>query len=311
MAEGKWALDLRPEMPQEEAARHVLQARLEAVRGQLARATDGAARDAEAVHQLRVATRRADAALRLFRDCLPRRAYRAARERLRSARRAAGAARDWDVFLLALRARLAEARPEEAAGVDLLIAYALGRRDAAQAALDALAPAHPDDFGDLIAATVEAVRPPREPGLERLQDMARVTLAGLLGPFDLAAAGDLKNYEHLHQVRILGKRLRYAMEVLACCFAPRLREGLYPMVEEMQETLGRANDSHVAIGRLAALRERLRDWPETWGRVKGGVEGLLRFHQRRLPQERRRFLRWLEGWREAEPAAVLGEPAGG
>ena len=46
--------------------------------------------------------------------------------------------------------------------------------------------------------------------------------------------------------RIGAARLRYAMEVFADCFPPPFREVLYPMVEEMQEILGRANDSQVA-----------------------------------------------------------------
>ena len=49
-------------------------------------------------HQLRVATRRAGAALEIFRDCLPEKDYQTARKQLRRLRRAAGAARDWDVL---------------------------------------------------------------------------------------------------------------------------------------------------------------------------------------------------------------------
>jgi hypothetical protein len=57
---------------------------------------------------------------------------------------------------------------------------------------------------------------------------------------------------------------------------------------------------------LAGLRDRLKaTWPEEWARLKAGIEGLLRYHQRRLPQERRRFLKWLETWREAGGREVL------
>src|SRR5207244_2148550 len=67
--------------------------------------------------------------------------------------------------------------------------------------------------------------------------------------WDHAASGDLKDYAHLHQVRIQGKRLRYAMEVFADCFAADFKEELYPQIEEMQEILGSANDSHVGAQR--------------------------------------------------------------
>jgi len=75
-------------------------------------------------------------------------------------------------------------------------------------------------------------------------------------------------------------------------------------VEEMQEILGRANDSHVAGQRLMALREHLaRVRPAEWKRFKLGIEGLLRYHQRRLPQQRRQFLKWWDRWEKgAEPA---------
>src|SRR5262245_29019767 len=81
--------------------------------------------------------------------------------------------------------------------------------------------------------------------------------------------------EHLHQVRILGKRLRYAMEVFADCFALAFREKLYPLVEQMQEVLGNANDSHVAGRRLEALSARLQALvPAQWKRLRPGLEGL-------------------------------------
>ena len=100
--------------------------------------------------------------------------------------------------------------------------------------------------------------------------------------------------------------LRYAMEVFADCFAPPFREQLYPAVEEMQDILGRANDSHVASQRLAVLRDRLRVLRSTdWKRFKLGIEGLLRSHQQRLPRERRHFLKWWSRWQESGAEAVF------
>src|SRR5271166_2129584 len=60
----------------------------------------------------------------------------------------------------------------------------------------------------------------------------------LLGELNQTASDDLNDCENLHQVRIIGKRLRYAMEVFAGCFAPPFREKLYPAMEEMQTILG-------------------------------------------------------------------------
>jgi hypothetical protein len=96
------------------------------------------------------------------------------------------------------------------------------------------------------------------------------------------------------------------MEVFADCFTTSFRDTLYPMVEEMQEILGRANDSHVAAERLARLRDRCRRaWPDTWPRLQPGVDSLIRYHRRRLPQERRRFLRWWERWLKSGTEGLL------
>lgn len=309
MADGKWIPNLRSEMGLSEAAVQVLRLRLDVVTRQLPLVLQQAHEDPEHVHQLRVATRRADAALRIFRCCLPGRVYREVRARLRTYRRAAGAARDWDVFLLALGQRSTEVPEGEKTGIDFLIGYALGHREAAAVGLAALEDKPTDSFAAFVEETLDEVRDPD--GDERLGDLARRTLTTLLARLERTASGNLRDYDQLHQVRIAGKRLRYAIEVLSDCFPPAMRETLYPRVEEMQELLGRANDSHVATGRLLGLSDALADWPTTRERVAPGLEALLRYHQRRLPAERRRFVKWWEAWRKLQPETLLHEPPAG
>jgi CHAD domain-containing protein len=311
MADGKWIDGLGPELPLLEAARRVLLVRLEVVRDHLPRVIHDADKDPEHVHQLRVATRRAGAALRIFGGCLPERALRRAKRRLRALRRAAGEARDWDVFLIDLAERAAERPSAERPGLDFLIGFAVGRRAAVQPGLELTARQHGADFTSFVADVVATLRPPQDG--TTLIDLARPTLAQLRHELHEAAAGDLTDYAHLHQVRIAGKRLRYALEVFADCFAPAIRRDLYPQVEEVQEVLGRANDSHVADGRLAALRDRLRHTPGLGAeRYEAGIEALHRFHRRRLPQERRAFLKWWDDWRSGggELLAALTVGAG-
>ena len=75
----------------------------------------------------------------------------------------------------------------------------------------------------------------------------------------------------------------------------------------MQEILGRANDSYMASERLKQIREHLRlAWPEVWSRVEAGVGAALQHHQKSLPTERRRFLRWWKQW-QTEGAPQLEE----
>lgn len=295
MAEGKWIPDVEADTPLSKAARHVLVLRFDVVRDRLPLAVNEADADVEYVHQLRVGTRRAGAALRIFGSLLPDRLQRRARKTLRRLRRAAGAARDWDVFLASLAERLTRVNARERRGLDLLIGYAHGQRACAQAGLVEAAEKHGERLPELIEEFADALEDSSDK--RELRDAAVPTLTQLLLELEEAAGGDLSAYEQLHEVRILGKRFRYAMEVFASCFAADFRDKYYPAIEEMQELLGHANDSHVAAGHLRELRARLmRTQPERWRGFAPGIEALLRYHERRLPQQRRAFIRWWRAW---------------
>src|SRR6516165_517998 len=103
MHDGKWIEGLGPLLSVAEAARLALQVRLEVVRYFLPLAMHDSDRDLEHVHRLRVGTRRAAAALRIFGHTLPEKVLRKVRRTLRSLRQAAGEARDWDVFVTELQ----------------------------------------------------------------------------------------------------------------------------------------------------------------------------------------------------------------
>jgi CHAD domain-containing protein len=306
MAEGKWIDDLDADTPLDDAARHVLAVRLEVVRDHLPKALREPDKDPEHVHQLRVGTRRAGAAVDIFALCLPDKAYDKARKGLRKIRRAAGAARDWDVFLASL-AEWPSRGEAQRPGLDFLGGYAAGQRLSAQDHLRAVCADQPFEFDRLLAETVAGVEMPADGEYRVLLDLARPLLEERLRALDEAAARDLTDYGNLHQVRIAGKRLRYAMEVFAPCFAPAFKEELYPAVEEMQEILGNANDSHVATGRLEALREKLRlARPDGGKRFRAGLDALLRYHRLRLPRERKRFLAWWKRWEKSGAEEALG-----
>jgi CHAD domain-containing protein len=304
MADGKWINDLSADTPLAEAARRVLKVRFDMVRNNLPLAIDKAGEDVEHVHQLRVATRRARAALDVFKVCLPGKAYDAARKHLRRIRRAAGAARDWDVFLEHLTAP-GKVASRHRAGMDMLIGYAISRRAGAQTDLTDLGrQKRPAKFADASAELLDAVQACGG-SLRTLIDLAVPTLAELWRELARAAAGDLDDYAHLHQVRIIGKRLRYAMEVFAGCFAARFRDELYPAIEEMQEILGLANDSHVAIGRLQEILEQVERLPPAQRkRLTAGVAALLKRHEQRLTEQADAFRKWWKHWAGSEDFVV-------
>jgi CHAD domain-containing protein len=306
MAGGKWIDGLTADTATADAARRVLTVRLEVVREYLPLAVHASDKDPEHVHQLRVGTRRARAALDIFACCLPPKVARAARKQLRDIRRAAGEARDWDVFLLALAERARQQNRRHRAGLDLLMGFAVAQRTVAQAHLEKAAGDDPFAIDRFLADTLAAVLAPDADGPRTLANLARPVLTDVLHELETAGSQDLDDYEHLHQVRIIGKRLRYAMEVFADCFARPFRDDFYPAVEEMQEILGNANDSHVAAGRLEKLRGELQiRLPVEWKRLQPGIDGLLRYHHERLPRERDHFRGWWERWRQAGGETTL------
>lgn len=297
MAESKWLVELDGETPLADAARQVLAERLRLVPERLAGALYEPDRDLEHVHQLRVATRRAGAALAVFEVCLPARDFERARRRLRRLRRAAGAARDADVFMQTIATRSLRARPAQRSGLDYLLGYAGGQRLAAQRNLVRATRRKPRDWRLYFADVLDAVAQPAAP--RTLGELARPHLARLIADLENAAHQDLHEYGHLHQVRILGKQLRYAMEIFAGCHDADFRERFYPAIVAMQEILGNANDSYVAAGRLSEIRASLEmRLPRAWKRLGPGLEALLRFHERRLPACRRQFDAWWHGWLE-------------
>lgn len=301
MAEGKFISHLHAHMPLVEGARRVFAVRLEVVRQHIPAALQEADQDPEHIHQLRVSTRRAGAAARIFALCLPHRLAGKLGQKLRRLRRAAGDARDWDVFFATVAARFMRAPQPQRPGLDFLLGYSKGQRAAAQLALRAAIENAGTELHQLQTAVDKALRQPsKNSRLNTLADLALPTLTGLLRQLDEAAAQDLQPYEHLHRVRILGKRLRYAMEVFESCYDAPFRNQYYLAVEEMQDLLGHANDSYVAAQHLALLAQQLQDTqPGSCQRWQAGIQGLLNFHQRRLPKQRRLFISWWQRWRQS------------
>ena len=297
MADGKWIDDLTGDVTWTDAARHVLRLRLEAVTDRMPDAILRADQNIEYVHQLRVSTRRAGAAVRIFRDLMPAKLHHTVKKRLKRIRRAAGEARDWDVFQEMLVQRLDAGARTLSAGLDFLLGYTQGQRALAQSHLAELQSLIDEDLPAFLNDVIDSIA--EESGTFR--EHAVPLLTSLARDLETAASRELTDYEDLHRVRILGKQLRYAMEVFGSCFDPEFRDSIYPAVESMQEILGHANDSYVATCRLGEIRTRLeRTLPGHAAGFRNGIGALIKYHQRRLGDQRRRFLKWRTEWRKAE-----------
>lgn len=295
MADGKWIEGLTPSTPASEAARVILTTRLGVVRVTLPAAVERAAEDVEHVHQLRVGTRRAGAALNLLGDTIAGKWRSQTKKSLRSLRRAAGEARDWDVFILGL----SEARPLSLAtgkpAHDFLLGHALNERARAQDALVAAAADQGPEFTDLcdeLSAAIEEGDTTRTFG-----EVAENEIGELFAAFNEAVDANPSEPVELHLLRIHAKRVRYAMELFVGCFAPAFRNVLYPEVEKLQEVLGTMQDAHVGLGRLELLRDRVeRMLPKEWVRLKPGIMGQIASLKRKLPVCRKQFNAWRTSW---------------
>lgn len=251
----KWIDDVDPGDRTVDVAARTLAARLCAVVELLPLAAAAPAGDVEPVHRLRVATRRARAALRVFAPLLPRRRRRWLERRLVRIHRACGDARDLDV----LAARLAE-RFQDTPARETAKALA-ERRAIAQApivtARDALL--RDGRFETRAAELLHRMRrrASARDGSKRARDrfaaFARRRLQRAVRRTFRAAACDLRDLRALHRFRLRSKALRYTIEVLAAAFPSVLRDELYPEIEKLQDRLGAILDHDGAIQQLPEL----------------------------------------------------------
>jgi CHAD domain-containing protein len=251
----KWIEGIGPETTVVDAARRSLELRLAVVAHSLPLAAYLAEHDIEHVHRLRVATRRAAAALKLYRDFLPQKSARWFKRQLRKIRRAAGEARDLDV----LSQRLQQEPGEQS---EAILRFLAAKRAAVQPNIVRLADdMRRDDRFVRKAARLFRKLAPSEDGSdsespERFCEWAPQQLEAFHSAFVELMPDGSDDVDALHQFRIRGKALRYAIELLAPAFEPELRKEVYPAVENLQEQLGKITD-HIAAIRLFAEWEGL------------------------------------------------------
>jgi inorganic triphosphatase YgiF len=217
------------------------------------------AHEPEYVHQARVALRRMRSALRLF-DRAHADFPAALSVELAWAGRLLGAARDLDVLAdETLPALLAQA-PQGAAHADDLVRRVSSAREAAHGrALAGLASAR---FARL-ALRLQAwmlTPPPAARTLAKLAprqlDRAHARL------FEEARFFVAQTPEHRHAVRILAKRLRYALDLFAVALPAEPTAQYVAALAELQDVLGTLNDGAVGQDALTTFgaAPELVDW---------------------------------------------------
>ncbi|MBX3357781.1 MAG: CHAD domain-containing protein [Phycisphaeraceae bacterium] len=266
----KWVKGLRPDMAVAAAARRVFTTRLDAVGVLLKLASSRSHKDPEYIHQLRVATRRAEAAVEAFEPALDRDTADKALRRLKKIRRAAGDARDSDVHLARLREARDQVEPSLTPLLDHLIAITTHDRSVAQAEVVAAAKKHsPARLRRLGRALVESATQDRRPeatGVHRtLAAVATGAIETGMQAFVSAAEADLSVIDNLHSLRLVTKRLRYVVELFGTIFDRKLVRAASRGIARIQEKMGSVNDAHQELLRLEAIAARL-------DRSEGSVE---------------------------------------
>jgi CHAD domain-containing protein len=311
-----------PALTVRQAARRIVERQVRALLDCTAAARRGD--DPEAIHQMRVQTRRLRAARAIFSDVL--RVPRAARRsRLRWIARVLGRVRDLDVVIALLEERhLGALGGQEAARLEDLLAALKERRRRAHKKL-AAALGRPR-WAKLKAALRHWARRPRFAGKGREDGMAARFLADMIHREAQRVSARRGMTERaptaadLHGLRIAVKRLRYVLdfhaETCGVAFDPERR-----LAREMQDCLGEIHDHDLLLAWLTAVPDADASRPAAAAATAGGIRakppveaalfaGAWRALPERLAADRarlfRRFIRLRRRWRaRTEPAGAV------
>ncbi|WP_108667046.1 CYTH and CHAD domain-containing protein [Euzebya rosea] len=249
--------------------------------------------DVEALHQMRVATRRLRTTLRTYRPVLDREWADSLRDDLRPLAAALGAVRDLDVLVARVETDLAALDPADAVAGPELCALLQLRRDRARGVL--LEQLEGPGYGELLdrllaAATTPRVLEPDAPAGPTLAPLVRQAWKGVrraVAAGDDQPADDQHPDDHLHDVRLRTKRLRYAADAVQPALGQPAAD-LSRAAGRVQDVLGAWQDAVVAIEMFRTLRDE----------VDPGVAYLLGVLAARAGRRRDRAAgRWPAAWR--------------
>lgn len=229
--------------------------------------------DIEALHDMRVATRRMRAALNVFGDYVDMAAMRSFIKRLQRTGRALGAVRDLDVFQEKTRRYLDTLPAERQTELDALLAVWQTKRDEARQHLLAYLDSErytrfKQEFGEFLQTPTQTPLPLSEqsaPLPHRVQHVLPVIAYQWLAnvqAYDEWIAGPDTPLTRFHQLRITSKRLRYTLEF----FRQVLGTDVEPLIDEIKKLQDHLGDLQDAVVTCNLLRDFLT-WG-AWGQAK-------------------------------------------
>ena len=208
----------------------------------------------EAVHQMRVGLRRVRAAMSLFRDIINDSERDRVRHGLKWLAGTLGPARDLDVFLADVLVPLRKEHPDHAGLGDICHDIEVRRL---RAYADAVAACRSDRYQTVLLDSMEWIesgpwRTDDDPLLRTRREQPVAALAAdelSRRRRKIIQAGKKlrgRSAEERHELRIRGKKLRYAVEFFADVFPgkrnARRREAVLAALKDLQEALGGLND---------------------------------------------------------------------
>jgi CHAD domain-containing protein len=245
----KLDLKLDPDEPATEAAMTVFARLLEVIAENLPGTLDDI--DSEFLHDLRVAVRRTRSLQRQFKSVYPERLQHF-RDEFKRIQQVTGDLRDLDVYLLdydALRASLPEAMQPELDPLRGVLEHrrakalrATRRALKAQRTLDAL-----NEWLDFIQAAPPSDTTTRELASKRIRKVYRKMVK--MG----RAIDDDSPAEDLHELRKVGKELRYLLEFFSSLYPADVVKPFIKTLKGLQDQLGRFQDREVQANALRAL----------------------------------------------------------
>lgn len=209
--------------------------------------------DIEALHDMRVASRRLREALEIFQFCFPPKVYSRLYERVRRVTRALGQARNADVAVEFFAKLLAESQDliEQISLQDLLRRLAkqqARRRAEMQNELDKAQPASLETRFEKAFTHLASIPLSRQRGSRTALQLARRLLSLRLR--EVFACRRLikgeNDVEGLHNLRIAVKKLRYALETLDFAAGEYAKENL-KFFKKLQTVLGDLHDRDVFL----------------------------------------------------------------
>ncbi len=268
-------------------------------------------KDPEGVHSMRVASRRLRSALSDFRPFLNNRALVSVLKQIKAIADALGDVRDQDVAIEALErlrshshAGVSEAlkeiisdRKDSRRSARSLLKESIAKQELKQLMLHfglAIASATKDHRASTVSyvASAQSIVLARLDDLEKLSDCLYHPLAG----------------EALHEMRIAGKRLRYALELFAQCWG----DGIVPFAKQvaaLQSALGDLHDCDVWIESFG--KEIIRSRSQKKRNHSEAFTWLMsHFVKARNGHLRDSLSLWRE-WEEGKMSAKLRELIGG